>query len=82
LLLPLLLPATALREKDAGIMVETPWQDAVFRGLLAAAVSLTAQWLVPRVVGACRKFYAARARGTDRTSDSAARRRAGAAGED
>jgi hypothetical protein len=55
-----ILPASALRVKDAGIMLDSLWQDAVVKGLLAAAVSLGLQWLAPKVIRAYRRLRAGR----------------------
>jgi hypothetical protein len=41
-------------------MVESLWQDAVVRGLLASGVSLGVQWAAPKVLRAYRRLRARR----------------------
>jgi hypothetical protein len=41
-------------------MLDSLWQDAVLRGLLAAAVSLCAQWAAPKARRAIQRLRARR----------------------
>ena len=56
-----LLPGGALASEGRRVVFESLWQDAVARGLLAAAVSMAAQWAAPEALATWRRLRARRA---------------------